>query len=508
MNPTPKTGVTNCARLIDHEQREEANESPRPRLWNRESYFGSLIFNLGAFALPALYSTLSKLWIANIDSSQVVTTDIYTYIGVIVQVLNDGFPRSAWLVIGDKSARSVTSRLSLSYTIIVVQTVLGTVMTGIFLAASNSLAAAFMPVEVRQTSLKYVRISSIAALSSALETAVSCCTRALDHPDVPLFISSTKFIVNIILDLLILSKVHSGSFQPTVNTQAWIRVACDMSSALCGLGYFLHLTFKLQRSQPGTQRSAIRNAIYLWLVSRIVLLGENYATAWGVFNTIRWGLVMVPVQALEQSTLTFVGHNWGVWRDRAGVEIRYPKATKSDIMDICRPAFTSCGIALVFEVILCIALSIRGIQGFAYYLSGSTVVAQITQRIWKQIDWTYIFYGLNYQLAAILLAASPRWYLYQALASNFLWMLPWAIFATVMSVSKSAAWTYYAIIFGGALVFDFMDFSVTLAIWALRLSRGMRDSFLDISSLRFTVTIDKINLLTVEQQEMLSVSRP
>ncbi|KAB8247385.1 hypothetical protein BDV35DRAFT_404458 [Aspergillus flavus] len=454
------------------------------------SYFGSLIFNLGAFALPALYSTLSKLWIANIDSSQVVTTDIYTYIGVIVQVLNDGFPRSAWLVIGDKSARSVTSRLSLSYTIIVVQTVLGTVMTGIFLAASNSLAAAFMPVEVRQTSLKYVRISSIAALSSALETAVSCCTRALDHPDVPLFISSTKFIVNIILDLLILSKVHSGSFQPTVNTQAWIRVACDMSSALCGLGYFLHLTFKLQRSQPGTQRvkpsSAIRNAIYLWLVSRIVLLGENYATAWGVFNTIRWGLVMVPVQALEQSTLTFVGHNWGVWRDRAGVEIRYPKATKSDIM----------------------ALSIRGIQGFAYYLSGSTVVAQITQRIWKQIDWTYIFYGLNYQLAAILLAASPRWYLYQALASNFLWMLPWAIFATVMSVSKSAAWTYYAIIFGGALVFDFMDVSVTLAIWALRLSRGMRDSFLDISSLRFTVTIDKINLLTVEQQEMLSVSRP
>lgn len=317
------------------------------------SYFGSLIFNLGAFALPALYSTLSKLWIANIDSSQVVTTDIYTYIGVIVQVLNDGFPRSAWLVIGDKSARSVTSRLSLSYTIIVVQTVLGTVMTGIFLAASNSLAAAFMPVEVRQTSLKYVRISSIAALSSALETAVSCCTRALDHPDVPLFISSTKFIVNIILDLLILSKVHPGSFQPTVNTQAWIRVACDMSSALCGLGYFLHLTFKLQRSQPGTQRvkpsvealktlirpssytfaeSAIRNAIYLWLVSRIVLLGENYATAWGVFNTIRWGLVMVPVQALEQSTLTFVGHNWGVWRDRAGVEIRYPKATKSDIM--------------------------------------------------------------------------------------------------------------------------------------------------------------------------------
>lgn len=42
--------------------------------------------------------------------------------------------------------------------------------------------------------------------------------------------------------------------------------------------------------------SAVRNALYLWLVTTIVALGATYATAWGVFNTIRWGLVMVPVK--------------------------------------------------------------------------------------------------------------------------------------------------------------------------------------------------------------------
>jgi len=125
--------------------------------------------------------------------------------------------------------------------------------------------------------------------------------------------------------------------------------------------------------------SAIRNAIYLWLVSRIILLGENYATAWGVFNTIRWGLVMVPVQALEASTLTFVGHNWGKWRARVGAEIRRPKASKADIFEIIRPALLSCSVALVVEVVICIALSTRGMQSFAYFLSGSEVVAQITQ---------------------------------------------------------------------------------------------------------------------------------
>ena len=78
--------------------------------------------------------------------------------------------------------------------------------------------------------------------------------------------------------------------------------------------------------------SAIRNSFYLWLVSRIISLGENYGTAWGVFNTIRWGLVMVPVQALEASTLAFVGHNWGQWRARVGVGLRKPKASRQDLL--------------------------------------------------------------------------------------------------------------------------------------------------------------------------------
>lgn len=76
--------------------------------------------------------------------------------------------------------------------------------------------------------------------------------------------------------------------------------------------------------------SAIRNAIYLWIVHEIVQLGEAYATAWGVFNTIRWGLIMVPVQALETSTLAFVGHNWAFFR--ASKESQYPKASRKEVL--------------------------------------------------------------------------------------------------------------------------------------------------------------------------------
>lgn len=325
-------------------------------------YQGSLIFNLLAFLLPALYGTLDKFWIANIDPSQVVTTDVYTYIGVIVEVLNDGLPRSAWLIIGDKSNRTIPSRLHISYTLILVQTVLGAIMTVVFIASAERLAAAFVPAQVRDASIKYVQISSVSALSSALQVAVSNCTRALDKPDVPLLIATITVSINIVLDLLIISKFHVGSWTPTIIDQALIRMACDLTAALVGLFYFVYLARRLRRqyhhdsatmianrkpfsisaikilAPPSTYtfiESALRNALYLWLVSSIVSLGETYSTAWGVFNTIRWGLVMVPVQALEASTLAFVGHNWGQWRARVGANLTKAKASSRDLIGMC-----------------------------------------------------------------------------------------------------------------------------------------------------------------------------
>ena len=218
----------------------------------------------------------------------------------------------------------------------------------------NLLLEHWLPVEVREMSLTYVRLSAFSALSSAIETSVSACTRALDRPDIPLIISSTKFLINIILDLLIISKFRVGSSNPTVNMQAVIQLCCNMSSAIIGLAYFVFCTIKHRRTmiydgesvrpsfqalkiliRPGSVtflESAVRNALYLWLVSGIVSMGSDYATAWGVFNTIRWGLIMVPVQALEATSLTFVGHAWGAWRARVGTGAGRVRATRSDIV--------------------------------------------------------------------------------------------------------------------------------------------------------------------------------
>ncbi|GAB7349226.1 hypothetical protein MBLNU459_g8390t1 [Dothideomycetes sp. NU459] len=102
----------------------------------------------GSFILPALYSTLSNFWVANIDSSMVVTTDVYTYIGVVAEVLNEGLPRASWNVIGDKANRTISARYGLSLTLIAFQTFMGLIMSIAFLTAAHQFAGAFVPVEL------------------------------------------------------------------------------------------------------------------------------------------------------------------------------------------------------------------------------------------------------------------------------------------------------------------------------------------------------------------------
>ncbi|KAI0162365.1 hypothetical protein GGR57DRAFT_498706 [Xylariaceae sp. FL1272] len=477
---------------------EVTNESSK---WQRDRYFGSLLFNITAFILPALYGTLSKLWVANIDSSMVVTTDSYTYLNTAAEAINEGLPRAAWVIIGDKASRSLAKRLQLTHTLIAFQAVAGFILSIVFLSSSSAFADKFVPSEVRKASLTYIQITSFTVLGGTIETAVAAATRALDKPDVPLIISSVKFAVNIILDLLIISRFHVGSVKPTVNTQAIIQLICSLTAAFAGLAYFLFSnTLPLSRTirnnddrdgyvrhmlrpslrsltiliRPGITtfaESAIRNALYLWLVTTIVALGSTYATAWGIFNTIRWGLVMVPVNALEATALQFVGHRWGQWRrDMSGD--RRPKATWGQILSITKPALLSLSLALVIEVPIAIFLSLFGARAFALYISNSEEVAGVTAYMWRTIDWCYVFYAMSTQLATILLATRPMWYLYQSVASNILYVLPWAIVCQVKDLDDGNAWIYHSLVFGGSLVFSFLDIAVVDGVWAWTLVTG------------------------------------
>jgi len=282
---------------------------------------------------------------------------------VVAEGFSEGLPLATWVVVGDKSSRSLESRIRLAYTLIIFQGVLGLIVSVKFVSATANFADGFVPAEVRAASLTYVPTSTFSALRSALEAAGSSDTRALDHPDVPLLVRSIKFAVNIMVDLILISRFHVRSGRPSVNTQASIRLACEMASAFVGLLYFIYISsFRgfvtskrnssgdagLERSKPSFKalkvlghpgfvtflESAIRNALYLWLVSSIISMGVEYATAWGIFNTIRRELIMVPVQTLEASLLAFISHRWGAWKQSSGIDCPRPATSRRDLFSM------------------------------------------------------------------------------------------------------------------------------------------------------------------------------
>ncbi|KAG2004414.1 hypothetical protein CC2G_002971 [Coprinopsis cinerea AmutBmut pab1-1] len=464
----------------------------------RASYHGALAFNIAAFIIPAIYGTLSKMWIANIDSSLVSTADAYTYFSCVVEVLNEGLPRAAWSTIGrgDTTLDTPTqllSRLSLTYTLISVQSICGFVLSIVFLAAAPGFVQTFVPGDAREVSIKFIRILAFDALASTVNTAVSLGTRALDKPDVPLMMSSVQTVIQIFLELALVSTVHVKGFTPTIQTVATIKLVCDLVGAATGLAYFIYLVKRTtsQRSidtkglkwfsfdslkvliKPGQwtfAESAIRNAIYLWQIRGVVSMGQSYATAWGVFNTIRWGLVMVPVFSLEATSNAFVGHRWGIYREANPHPAR---PSWMDIKFITTPALRSVALVLLIEVPLFIALSVRGAAPFAKYLSNSDEVAEITAIMWRSIDWCYICYGVSTQLATILLATQTRWYLYQSLISNIFYALPWAIALPRIGITPDTAWKYHKWVFGGSLVVSLVIILVVVSVWIVRL-RGWK----------------------------------
>ncbi|KAF4305967.1 hypothetical protein GTA08_BOTSDO06529 [Botryosphaeria dothidea] len=252
-----------------------------------------------------------------------------TYITVVAEVINEGLPRASWLNFGNHTTlplpQRLTLTLTLTHTLILTQTLLGLLLSLTILAAAPPSATSASPPPA-----------------------------ASPRPSR----SPAKFLLNIALDLLLLSlfRVRAPSANPGLATQAGVRLACDLSAAFAGLAYFLLMT---------ARRRGVRNALYLWLVSGIVAMGNAYATAWG---------------ALEATSLAFVGHAWGAWRARG------ENATRRDMLELMGPVLQSCSIALLFEVPLCVFLARWGARRFAYYLSGTEDVSRITEKMWRTID--------------------------------------------------------------------------------------------------------------------------
>lgn len=211
--------------------------------YSRERYFGALLMNLGTAFIPALYGTLSIMWVGGLGGAGGVAVAVsYTYAGVVVECFNGGLPRAVWYVdfcssclrgfalclrairdcsmtdqprilvylriyrvgcsvdrrrtdpIGQalRYRSTTTNRTSFTEswrhtqirTLITVQTLLCLCILVAFLASARAFVGAFVPQGTDvEMSVKYVRLSSGSLAVGLVNTAIGLGTRALDHPE-------------------------------------------------------------------------------------------------------------------------------------------------------------------------------------------------------------------------------------------------------------------------------------------------------------------------------------
>lgn len=170
------------------------------------SFVGSLWRNFLASILPALYVVLSRLWLAELNPEYVALTGAWTYVGAISNVINEGLPRAAWRVVGDRNTYSTRQRYELALALISFISALAVLLTVLLLLSAPWLAENFVPRALRTDSILFIRLGSLSHLFLTITNVLSICTRALDEPDIPLGAQTVQFLLNIVLDMLIISR--------------------------------------------------------------------------------------------------------------------------------------------------------------------------------------------------------------------------------------------------------------------------------------------------------------
>lgn len=79
------------------------------------------------------------------------------------------------------------------------------------------------------------------------------------------------------------------------------------------------------------------------------------------------------------------------------------------------------------------------------YVAATRLIADVIL-LFSSFRQCYIFYGVSTSLATVLLATKTRWYLYQSLVSNLLYVLPWAIVIGQVPVDPNNAWAFYGFV--------------------------------------------------------------
>ena len=308
---------------------------------------GNILKLMVTFALPILAGNLFQQLYNMVDTWTVgnyVSNEAFSAVGTVTPICNMligafmGFSNGAAVLISqlfgagkeDEVRTAVHTAAAASLVLAVVFTALGLLLTPLLLGFMN------LEPEVFAEAKSYLYIYFAGLFGLMFYNMGSAILRAVGDSQRPFYFLAACSAVNIVLDLFFVIVLHlgvEGVAYATIIAQfvsAWLTVRCLLRRGDC---------VRLQPKKIAIQKDQLKimvrlgipNALQMAIVAFSNIFVQGYINYFGTDITSAWtaylkidSLVMMPMMAVAQSAMTFVGQNLGtgdVKRAKKGVRL-------------------------------------------------------------------------------------------------------------------------------------------------------------------------------------------
>ena len=426
-------------------------------------FIGFLIL---AMLIPKFYDLSNVYWIGRISTNALAITEQFEFIAVTIEIVNETIPFGILALVA-QNYHNRDKVIEILKAGLLIQISFSLIVTGIVILFTKDFVATIgTPVEIVNLTTQYLLLKSIALPFEAVSYILLIAIKSLQKGKEALILVTISVIVNMILDLFLISNTVV-SLRLGIQGVAIGYVVSKVLLMFISVGYVLYL-LKLDISTIIKTRwrehvaplfriggwtgldSLVRNVGYMGLLLVLNVMGTDEYGGYGLAMWVMWTL-LIPVLALGEGTSVVVGNYFG--------EKRF-----GDLTNVVKTSMV-----LVIAIMLAIAaIGIFWWEALSTFFNPNLEMVRYSVETFWWLIIPYIGFGIGTILRSIFYGTGRTSYIFFiACVVNIGMILPFValIRLNFITASFTAVMIFYMI--------SFLVDPVLAFIWARRVLSGI-----------------------------------
>lgn len=193
--------------------------------------------------------------------------------------------------------------------------------------------------------------------------------------------------------------------------------------------------------------SIVRNFFYFFVTLKFINhLGKDVSAAWSLFNSIIWGIILLPAFAVANFIRVRIGHN----------------RSKSTIKEVIRES-GKC--LLAWTIIMVVVTGIVWSTLASFFSKSNQTVAILSENMLHDMGWVFVIFAYNNAVNSFFLAVGQAEYIfYQSLTANLIvYLVPWIL--NLFGILTPTYWLIMGLYIAGMLISCCLTTHFGLIVW-------------------------------------------